>query len=774
MMTERTEYQSHDEQQRSRDLSLKGTRAPAEIPGYQMQRFVGSGAYGEVWVAVDRNTQRRVAIKFYTHRGGLDWALLSREVEKLAFLSADRYVVQLLDVGWDATPPYYVMEYIEQGSLEDRLKQDGPLPVADAVEMFREVAVGLMHAHGRGVLHCDLKPANVLLDQDAKPRLADFGQSRLSHEQTPALGTLFYMAPEQADMNAVPDATWDVYALGALLYTMLTGEPPYRNDDVLKQIDAAGNLEDRLLAYRNAIRQALPPTAHREVPGVDKPLADIIDNCLLPDPKRRYANVQSVLDELQVREVRRQRWPLVVLGTIGPALLVLVVAFFAWRLIDTSITNLETQLTSSRLNETAGSARRVADWATDRMNRRFEAVERLADDAKFREIFRAALADPQLGRLRTKLSDPGLTQPDRSEEAAELRKQFNAHPLQRKLAALITSVRGGRHQPETASWFVNDARGLQVARDPISATVGKNYGWRTYFTGRMSDQPPDWRPAPGDHVVRTNISAPFLSQATGHWIVTVSTPVFAKASDSNSSSSAEDVEQTAGDFLGIVALTVELGAFGELREDDAARTSSERIEHFDVLVDRREGANRGLILQHPLLDKLRMEGEIPERLSKIRLRDQDVPDERIRQENYRDPFAQDDDGREYDRRWLAHMVPVRVLRSEGEEENTGLFVIAQQSYDMAIGNAVDELRRSLTTVSLLALVLITLVLMLLWGYVVRRFNRTIGTRVAGSGGTISLTSTEPMATLPDVGQMRKEQPVVVRHKRNNDDQTGDK
>ena len=154
------------------------------MPGYEPRRFLGAGAYGEVWVAIDRNTGRQVAIKFYLHRGGLDWSLLSREVEKLAFLSADRYVVQLLDVGWDATPPYYVMEYVEQGSLEERIKNDGPLPAEQAVTLFRDVCVGLVHAHGKGVLHCDLKPANILLDQDRRPRIADFGQSRLSHEQT--------------------------------------------------------------------------------------------------------------------------------------------------------------------------------------------------------------------------------------------------------------------------------------------------------------------------------------------------------------------------------------------------------------------------------------------------------------------------------------------------------------------------------------------------------------------------------------------------------------
>src|SRR5688500_18677054 len=102
-----TQEQSPADEQRSKELSLQRTRPPTEVPGYEAQRFLGAGAYGEVWVGVDRNTGRRVAIKFYAHRRGVDWSLLSREVEKLVFLSADRYVVQLLQVGWDADPPFY-------------------------------------------------------------------------------------------------------------------------------------------------------------------------------------------------------------------------------------------------------------------------------------------------------------------------------------------------------------------------------------------------------------------------------------------------------------------------------------------------------------------------------------------------------------------------------------------------------------------------------------------------------------------------------------------
>ena len=187
MSIDPTEIQGGMERRRAREMSLQRGRPPTQAPGYEPERFLGVGAYGEVWVAVERNTGRRVAIKYYAHRGGLDWSLLSREVEKLAFLFADRYVVQLLGVGWDADPPYYIMEYLEKGSLADRIAQ-GKVPVDEAVSLMRDVATGLVHAHGKGVLHCDLKPANVLLDQDGKPRLADFGQSRLSTEQAPALG----------------------------------------------------------------------------------------------------------------------------------------------------------------------------------------------------------------------------------------------------------------------------------------------------------------------------------------------------------------------------------------------------------------------------------------------------------------------------------------------------------------------------------------------------------------------------------------------------------
>jgi serine/threonine protein kinase len=104
------------------------------------------------------------------------------------------------------------------------------------------------------------------------------------------------MAPEQADLKAVPDARWDVYALGAILYCMLVGKPPHMSEELLRRIEAAPDLPGRLLRYRQWITSHKPPDEHRKVPGVDRALAGIVDRCLAPRPSRRFANVQEVLD----------------------------------------------------------------------------------------------------------------------------------------------------------------------------------------------------------------------------------------------------------------------------------------------------------------------------------------------------------------------------------------------------------------------------------------------------------------------------------------------
>ena len=689
MSTDPTEQQGKLERRQSREMSLKRGHPPAQVPGYEPERFLGVGAYGEVWVARERNTGRRVAIKFYAHRGGLDWSLLSREVEKLAFLFADRYVVQLLGVGWDSEPPYYIMEYLQQGSLAERLQQ-GPMPVEEAVDMFRDVATGLLHAHGKGVLHCDLKPANILLDEDDKPRLADFGQSRLSTEQVPALGTLFYMAPEQADLEASPDARWDVYALGALLFCMLTGGPPHRSGPTIKEFEKTPDLVQRLSRYRQIIEESPVPTAHRQMRGVDHALAEIVERCLAPDPDRRFPNVQAVLEALDLRARRRARRPMMILGSAGPALLLLVVSWFAWQGFRTAIEQSDAALTGQALDSNGFAAQYVARTTANELENRYQAVERVVSSDDLCRRLSELLEEPEISELLDKMSDPNLSEAD----LEPLWQRFREHPDRRGLQETFSaSIPPGMKPPDgVASWFFCDPRGISTFRVPESQTIGKNFAYRSYFNGGPRDLDPSWRPGPGEHVAGTHLSAVFRSKATHRWIVAVAAPVFDRSPEPR--------------FLGVVALTVEVGRFAELQGRD---------NQFAVLVDRRDGDNKGVILQHPLFDKLLQEqGKLPDRFKSYRVNSDDLPDVLSRQEHYADPLAADPEGAEYNRHWLARMQPVRVRGAV-----TGWVVIVQEAYDTAIGSTLQTLAAGLVRYGLLALLLVAMIMAALWGFVMR-------------------------------------------------------
>jgi len=684
MSTDPTEPQGGQQRRQSREMSLNRAHPPTEVPGYQPEKFLGAGAYGEVWVAVEQNTGRRVAIKFYAHRGGLDWSLLSREVEKLAFLFADRYVVQLLGVGWDAEPPYYIMEYLDRGSLAERLEQ-GVMPVDEAVEMFREVAVGLVHAHGKGVLHCDLKPANILLDQDNKPRLADFGQSRLSTEQAPALGTLFYMAPEQADMEAAPDARWDVYALGALLCCMLTGNPPHRDDGAAGRFEHTPELQRRLADYRRLVEESPPPVAHRQVRGVDRALAEIVDRCLAPDPAERFPNVQAVLDALEDRRIRRQRRPMMILGAVGPVLLLAVGLFFAWQGFSSAISKSDAALTERALQSNQFAARYVARAAGDELQQRWDAVERLAESKPLRRELAAFLADPETRPLLEELGSADLSE----QESAELRRQFTENPKRREFGEKLEAILPDDVMPphSVASWFVCDPRGVALWRVPESETIGVDFAWRSYYHGGPADHEQSWRPKADEHVKQTTLSAVFRSQATMRWIVAISTPIYDDTPERN--------------YLGVLALTIEVGRLIELEAGDG---------QFAVLVDWRDGENKGVILQHPLFDTLfEQQGKLPDRFKNYRLTEMDLPDVSRRQRHYSDPLEADPEGEQYKKHWLAQMEPVRVAGRD-----TGWVVIVQETYEGTIGSTLDKLKAGLVRYGLIALAMIALVMLSLW------------------------------------------------------------
>lgn len=734
MDTDRTQHQDELEQRRSKELSRQRARPPIEISGYEPRQFLGTGAYGEVWVAIDRNTGRKVAIKFYTQKSGVDWSQLSREVEKLVFLSADRYVVQLLDVGWDSQPPYYVMEYVEGGSLQQFLEKEGPLPVGEAVEMFREITYGLLHAHGKGVLHCDLKPDNILLDLDRKPRLADFGQSRLSHEQTPALGTLFYMAPEQADLKAVPDARWDVYALGALMYCMLTGTSPHRSDRLLSQIDTCPTLVERLETYRNEIRTAQSPSGHHALPGIDRELTDIVDRCLAVNPDRRFPNIQSVLTALRARDATMDRKPLLLLGLLGPLLFLCVLGLFGVSAYHKSVQESDHMVRTWAHASSRFAARFVAEAVARRIDSYYGMVEAEAMDTELQQMVVRCQQDT--ATLLQQLSDDTIDESTHE----KIRKLFIDDPARQALAQRLDDMIG-RPNDNIASWFVVDANGVQLASAVLNepeknSTVGLDYSRRAYFHGGDDDFP-ELRHYEVGPLPATKLSPVFQSEASGTFKVAVSTPI-----------------KNNGELLGVIALTVELGSLGV--EEGFALTD----RRFFTIVDGRP-KHRGEILQHPLfnkilarhdretdsqppklpdfseykvdLDKLPKAGEIPDTVSL-----------------YRDPLADSPQGTEYiDKKWLVAQAPVELSTLE-----TGLIVLVQENYDLAAA-PVRQLGAGVFRNGLLALLLNVAGVLYLW-YLVSRALRDPNETMRRAGGSAVLPSSlHSMETLELPEKLRK-------------------
>jgi serine/threonine protein kinase len=276
-----------------------GGERPAFAPvldRYTLVGHIGEGSFGTVFLAhpVGRPTDY-VAVKFFVHGGPGRWDHLRAEVGRLADLDGVGGIVRLLDVAADAEHPYFVMPFAAGGSLGHRLKR-GPLPAGEVPPLAVAMAETLAAVHARGVVHCDLKPGNVLLDGASRPVLADFGQAQLAGADAPALGTLFYMPAEQADPAARrPDPRWDVYAFGAVLYALVTGRPPHASPEARASLDSAGDLPGLLACYRQILATGRPGGHRGRCPAVE----GVIDRCLCPDPAGRFPDAAAVLAALR-------------------------------------------------------------------------------------------------------------------------------------------------------------------------------------------------------------------------------------------------------------------------------------------------------------------------------------------------------------------------------------------------------------------------------------------------------------------------------------------
>jgi serine/threonine-protein kinase len=241
---------------------------------------------GDVWLAIDLELERPVALKLLAPDA--DHVRFEREARAAAALNHPN-VTQLYDYGEVGGHPYMALEYLSGGTLEDRLSAGKPLQDDEAAAIAAQLAAGLAHAHAHGLVHRDLKPGNVLFDDEGRPKIADFGIARSGTgstitEEGTVLGTAGYISPEQAAGKPATTAS-DVYSFGVILFRMLTGRLPFEADSPLELVEMHRRLDAPPV---ESLRQN--PPAH---------LAVVAEASLARDPQGRPADgaaLEAALD----------------------------------------------------------------------------------------------------------------------------------------------------------------------------------------------------------------------------------------------------------------------------------------------------------------------------------------------------------------------------------------------------------------------------------------------------------------------------------------------
>jgi serine/threonine protein kinase/tetratricopeptide (TPR) repeat protein len=264
-----------------------------ELGDYELLKEIGRGGQGVVFRARQKSLNRTVALKVI---GLGQWASKAhlkrfrREAEAAASLEHPG-IVPIHEVGERDGSCYFSMKFIEGGQLDEIVRREA-MPIRQAAELIAKVARTVHYAHEHGILHRDIKPGNILLDQKGEPHLTDFGLARLLETESTVtrtlevLGTPSYMAPEQAlGENAAVSSATDVYGLGAVLYQLLTGQPPFAGGTTYETIKLLLDTEPRQPRQLN--------------PKIDRDLSTICLKCLEKDPKRRYASALALAEDLE-------------------------------------------------------------------------------------------------------------------------------------------------------------------------------------------------------------------------------------------------------------------------------------------------------------------------------------------------------------------------------------------------------------------------------------------------------------------------------------------
>jgi tRNA A-37 threonylcarbamoyl transferase component Bud32 len=258
---------------------------------YRLEAKLGSGGMSTVYLARDETLDRPVAVKVMHREMSEQEDQLQRfrqEARAVAKLTHPN-VVSVIDAGEDGGHPYIVFEYVKGETLKQRIARVGALDTQEAIAYAIEVARGLSVAHARNMVHRDIKPQNVLIDEEGRAKLTDFGISRQLEEAGVTatgrvLGTTDYVAPEQA-MGKGVDQRSDIYSLGVVLYEMLIGQVPFHADS---QVGVA----------MKHVNEELPDVQRRR-PDASAAVALVVERATAKNPAERYQSIAEMIDDLE-------------------------------------------------------------------------------------------------------------------------------------------------------------------------------------------------------------------------------------------------------------------------------------------------------------------------------------------------------------------------------------------------------------------------------------------------------------------------------------------
>ena len=624
---------------------------------YEVLKEIGRGGMGIVYKANQKRLNRTVAIKTI-----IDGALASeslvkrfrREAQAVAKLQHPN-IITVHEVGEKEGHYFFSMDYVEGRSLADLVHDDSISPT-QAAHFLKTVAEAIHYAHQRRILHGDLKPGNILLDQQGKPYVTDFGLAKRLGEDTrqsgAVEGTADYMAPEQAAGGEELTTASDVYGLGAVLYSLLTLKPPFRGE----------TLQETLRLVQDEIPK--PPRALNL--GIDHDLEAVCLKCLSKDRDQRYGSADALAEDLAryltreettarpwSRRVRFTRWcqrnPAVT-SLVGAIALISMLAVTMALFVANA--RKEAQLEAA-LQSNSFAAKDLATTALLQLRSLSRPVE-------------TAAADPRLAVLLANDDRNGLQQ-------------------------ILSDICSGSAIP-FMTCYTMDRDGIMVAHAPLGNVIGQGFSWRDHFQGAK-------RHGVAGYSRLVHISLVYRGRSDNLYKFAISAPILDRGNN----------------FLGVIATSVTTDATMGLVHVTDPRRIWGFIAPIDVDSpedDPRSVLGKYVILSHPAYRRGIPAVEFPDgsrvaaQLERDHAKELDLPDSSLilpPNGDYRDPVASVDE--EYEGRWIAGFAPIG---------NTGFVVIVQQRFEDVGGLDSSVLWNLAFWTVLISFLAISIVGMVLW------------------------------------------------------------